>query len=149
MVPRLEIKHLKIKSTVQEIIDQIQGKVCSRYPVCDGTLDKTIGILHVKDLALVRGQSKKDFNIKNFLKDPFFVYEHMKIQAVFDYMNRKKIHLALVKNENDLIVGIVTLEDIIEEVMGEIHDEHDEEQISPDPIVDSSRDGIVWKEEPP
>ena len=69
---------------------------------------------------------KANFSLKSLLKEPFFVYEHMRLQAVFDYMNRKKIHLVLVKNENGLVVGIVTLEDIIEEILGEIHDEHDE-----------------------
>jgi len=56
------------------------------------------------------------------------VYEHMKIQAVFDHMNRKKVHLALVKDENGMVVGMITLEDIMEEIMGEIQDEHDDEE---------------------
>ena len=125
MVPRLEVRFLKIDSTFQEVMGQIDDRICSRYPVCDSNLDNTVGILHVKDLVLVRGALKANFNLKKLLKEPFFVYEHMKLQAVFDYMNRKKIHLALVKDENGLVVGIVTLEDIIEEILGEIHDEHD------------------------
>ena len=125
MVPRLEVKYLRINSSFQEIMGQVEDRICSRYPVCEGNLDKTLGILHVKDLVLIRGALKANFSLKRLLKEPFFVYEHMKLQAVFDYMNRKKIHLALVKNENGLVVGIVTLEDIIEEIMGEIHDEHD------------------------
>ena len=125
MVPRLEVKFLRINSSFQEIMGQVEDRICSRYPVCDGNLDKTLGILHVKDLVLIRGALKANFSLKRLLKEPFFVYEHMKLQAVFDYMNRKKIHLALVKDENGLVVGVVTLEDIIEEIMGEIHDEHD------------------------
>ena len=82
----------------------------------------------MKDLAFIRGVNKDNFNINGHLKDPFFVYEHMKIQAVFDHMNRKKVHLALVKDENGLVVGIITLEDIIEEIVGEIQDEHDDDE---------------------
>ena len=67
----------------------------------------------MKDLAFIRGVNKDNFNINGHLKDPFFVYEHMKIQAVFDHMNRKKVHLALVKDENGLVVGIMTIDDII------------------------------------
>ena len=141
MVPRLEVKFLRSNSNFQEIMGQVENRICSRYPVCEGNLDKTLGILHVKDLVLIRGASKANFNLGKLLKEPFFVYEHMKLQAVFDYMNRKKIHLALVKNENGLVVGIVTLEDIIEEILGEIHDEHD---IHDDKNVgDLSSEGII------
>jgi len=93
--------------------------------VARGDLDHCLGFLHVKDLAFLTDEEKDDFDINNILKAPFFVYEHMKIQAVFDHMNRKKVHLALVKDENGLTVGIITLEDIVEEVLGEIQDEHD------------------------
>ena len=64
-------------------MEQIEDRVCSRYPVCDGNLDKTVGILHVKDLVLVRGPLKAKFNLKGLLKEPFFVYEHMRLQARF------------------------------------------------------------------
>lgn len=130
MIPRPEVKFLNIDSDFESIINEIRGDIYSRYPVCDGALEKTVGLLHVKDLALVRGELKRHFDIRKILKEPFFVYEYMKIQAVFDYMNRKKIHLALVKDENGLVVGIVTLEDIVEEIVGEIHDEHDEENFA-------------------
>ncbi len=128
MIPRLEVKYIQRNWNFKEIIDFVEPDNYSRYPVCDGGLDKTVGFLHVKELAFVRGIEKGNFDINRFLKEPFFVYEHMKIQAVFDYMNRKKVHLALVKDENGLVVGIVTLEDIVEEIVGEIHDEHDIEE---------------------
>ena len=122
------MKYLQKNWSFNEIINFIKSDHYSRYPVCNGGLDKIIGFLHIKELAFVRGIEKGNFNVNRFLKRPFFVYEHMRIQAVFDYMNRKKVHLALVKDENGLVVGIVTLEDIVEEIVGEIHDEHDAEE---------------------
>lgn len=128
MIPRLEVKYIQKDFGFREIIDFVDVDNYSRYPVCDGELENTIGFLHVKDLAFVRGETKQSFDVTQHLKEPFFVYEHMKIQAVFDYMNRKHVHLALVKDENGVVVGIITLEDIIEEIVGEIQDEHDDEE---------------------
>jgi CBS domain containing-hemolysin-like protein len=129
MIPRLEVKYIQNNCTYKELLTVIDDDHYSRYPVCDGELDNCVGFLHVKDLAFLRRAQRDNFQIAEILKEPFFVYEHMKIQAVFDYMNRKKVHLALVKDENGLVVGIVTLEDIIEEIVGEIQDEHDEEEV--------------------
>lgn len=128
MIPRLEVKYLQKDFTFKQIIDFVEEDNYSRYPVCDGELENCLGFLHIKDLAFVRGINKENFKAIDHLKDPFFVYEHMKIQAVFDYMNRKKVHLALVKDENGVVVGIITLEDIVEEIVGEIQDEHDDDE---------------------
>ena len=113
------------------MLERIHVDNHSRYPVCQKDLDDTLGFLHIKDLAFVRGEGeyRRKFDVKKLLKSSFFVYEHMKIQAVFDHMNRRKVHLALVKDENGLVVGIVTLEDIVEEIVGDIQDEHDLEEI--------------------
>lgn len=120
------MKSIQDSFTFQEIVQIVKEDSHSRYPVCHGSLDHALGFLHVKDLAQV--EDRENFKIDEWLKDPFFVYEHMKIQAVFDHMNRKKVHLALVKDENGLVVGIVTLEDIVEEIFGDISDEHDTEE---------------------
>ncbi len=125
MIPRSRIKHIKVSSSIEEILEEIKKSNHSRYPVCNEDLDSILGFLHVKDLVLDDVRSQKDFSVKSRLKSPFFVYEHMKIQAIFDHMNRKKVHLAIVKDENGLVTGIITLEDIMEEIVGEIHDEHD------------------------
>lgn len=128
MVSRNRIVYFKKEMTYQEMMDLIRTDTHTRYPVCGEDLDDTIGFLHVKDLLLAKDEEHSVGFYKDILKEPFFVYEHMKIQAVFDHMNRKKVHLALVKDENNLVVGIITLEDIIEEVLGDIHDEHDTEE---------------------
>ncbi|MFZ8932677.1 MAG: hemolysin family protein [Bacteriovoracaceae bacterium] len=125
MISRSKVKYIPSEFNFDEVVDYVSHDVHSRYPVARGDLDHCLGFLHVKDLAFLSDEEKEDFDINNILKAPFFVYEHMKIQAVFDHMNRKKVHLALVKDENGLTVGIITLEDIVEEVLGEIQDEHD------------------------
>ena len=126
MIHRQRVKFINKQSSLEDILELVQTDVHSRYHVSDGEIDNILGFLHVKDLAFI--QDRKNFDIQKYLKEPFFVYEHMKIQAVFDHMNRKKVHLALVKDENGLIVGIITLEDIIEEILGEIQDEHDHDE---------------------
>lgn len=130
MVPRNQVHAIKKTSTFSEIMELVKEVAHSRYPVYEEDIDSTIGFLHVKDLSVFKFVEQKDdddFDITELVNEPFFVYEHMKIQAVFDHMNRKKVHLALVKDENGLVVGIVTLEDIMEEIFGEIQDEHDDE----------------------
>lgn len=126
MIPRMRVNFIQVKWGFIEMMDYARETGNSRYPVCDGDLESIVGFLHVKDLAFVSDEEKANFKIEKLLKPPFFVYEHMKIQSVFDHMNRKKVHLALVKDENGTVVGIVTLEDIIEEIFGEINDEHDD-----------------------
>ncbi len=127
MTPRSGVEGFKVDSTFDEVISLIREVQHSRYPVYEEDLDSTLGFIHVKDISFTTDEERKSFSITNYINKPFFVYEHMKIQAVFDHMNRKKVHLALVKDENGLVVGIVTLEDIMEEIFGEIQDEHDDE----------------------
>ncbi|MCO4753350.1 MAG: HlyC/CorC family transporter [Bacteriovoracaceae bacterium] len=127
MVPRNQVHAIKKDATYDEVLSLVREVAHSRYPVFDEDLDSTIGFLHVKDLSFVDINQRESFDVDKLVNEPFFVYEHMKIQAVFDHMNRKKVHLALVKDENGLVVGIVTLEDIMEEIFGEIQDEHDED----------------------
>jgi len=126
MISRTHVNYIQSTWGFKKMMDYARETGNSRYPVCNGELENIVGFLHVKDLAFVKEEEKNNFVLSKLLKPPFFVYEHMKIQAVFDHMNRKKVHLALVKDENGTVVGIVTLEDIIEEIFGEINDEHDD-----------------------
>lgn len=144
MISRVRVNYGQVGWDFNEMMNYARETGNSRYPVCDGELENIVGFLHVKDLAFVTDEEKKKFQLTKLLKPPFFVYEHMKIQSVFDHMNRKKVHLALVKDENGTVVGIVTLEDIIEEIFGEIHDEHDDvEEIEKGFEEANLEDGIV------
>lgn len=128
MVPRTSIEAIQRDSSFEDVMKRVREVAHSRYPVYDENLDDVLGFLHVKDLAFASIEDRSDFEVTKYVKPPFFVYEHMKIQAVFDHMNRKKVHLALVKDENGIVVGMLTLEDIMEEIFGEIQDEHDDEE---------------------
>jgi putative hemolysin len=144
MIPRIRVNYLQSSWNFNQMMDNARETGNSRYPVCKGELENIVGFLHVKDLAFVTDAEKANFKVEKLLKPPFFVYEHMKIQSVFDHMNRKKVHLALVKDENGTVVGIVTLEDIIEEIFGEIHDEHDDVEEMEKHLEEANlEDGIV------
>ena len=144
MISRMRVNYIQSKWSFVEMMAYAKETGNSRYPVCDGDLENIVGFLHVKDLAFVSDEEKANFKIEKLLKPPFFVYEHMKIQSVFDHMNRKKVHLALVKDENGTVVGIVTLEDIIEEIFGEINDEHDDVEEREKTLEEANlEDGIV------
>jgi putative hemolysin len=128
MVPRNKIQAIRSDATFTEIVAFMKESTHSRYPVYNRSLDDVVGFLHVKDLAFVEDSERVNFKIERYVKEQFFVYEHMKIQSVFEHMNRNQVHLALVKDENGVVVGVVTLEDIMEEIFGEIQDEHDTEE---------------------
>lgn len=144
MISRMRVNYIQVKWSFLEMMAYARDTGNSRYPVCNGDLENIVGFLHVKDLAFVSDEEKASFKIEKLLKPPFFVYEHMKIQSVFDHMNRKKVHLALVKDENGTVVGIITLEDIIEEIFGEINDEHDDVEENEKHLQEANlEDGIV------
>lgn len=125
MIPRQEIKFVQADWSYGELLDYVKLNVHSRFPVCEENLDSCIGFLHTKDILTLAETQTQNFKARSIVKNPFFVYENMKIQMVFESMNRKKLHLALVKDESGLVVGVITIEDIIEEILGEIHDEYD------------------------
>ena len=144
MISRMHVNYIQNVWDFKTMMDYARETGNSRYPVCDGELEDIVGFLHVKDLAFITEDQKVNFKIEKLVKPPFFVYEHMKIQAVFDHMNRKKVHLALVKDENGTVVGIITLEDIIEEIFGEINDEHDDVEEKEKHLEEANlEDGIV------
>lgn len=125
MIPRQEIKFVHADWNYGQLHDYVKINVHSRFPVCEENLDNCVGFLHTKDILTLDEAQTENFKTKDIAKNPFFVYENMKVQMVFESMNRKKLHLALVKDESGLVVGVITIEDIIEEILGEIHDEYD------------------------
>src|SRR3989344_5005235 len=126
MVPRAQLTAFDIKEPAGEIILKAIDSGFSRVPIFQGSLNKITGILYTKKLLSKFYENTKIDDLSSFLVPPYFVPSTMKISAVLQKLQRKKLHMALVTNEHGEIEGLVTLEDILEEIVGEIADETDE-----------------------
>jgi putative hemolysin len=124
MVPRTRVKALELNSTLEEVIKTVQESGFSRYPVYRETIDNIEGLFHAKDI-LPFLNSGQEFHLRNCLRKPLFVPELATIEKVLLQMQEQAIHLALVVDEFGSFEGIVSLEDIIEEIVGDIRDEYD------------------------
>ncbi len=130
MVPRTKISAVEVDSPKEELLHTIISEGYSRVPVYDGSIDKIVGMVHAKDLLpfLI---DKKELELKNIIRKPYFIPETKKINDLMSEFQLKRIQIAVVLDEFGGTSGIVTLEDIVEELVGEIQDEYDEEK----PIV--------------
>jgi CBS domain containing-hemolysin-like protein len=140
MVPRTKIYGIDINADKEELLDLLINEGYSRMPVYDDTIDKIVGIVHAKDVLplLVR---HLDIVLKDIVRKPYFIPETKKINDLMAELQQKRIQIAIVLDEFGGTAGMVTLEDIVEELVGEIQDEYDEER----PIVEviNSREFIV------
>jgi gliding motility-associated protein GldE len=127
MKPRIDIFALNIEQKFSEIIPEIVENGYSRIPVYEDNIDQVKGILYVKDLLPYLG--RKQFDWTSLLRNPFFVTENKKLDDLMVEFQDKKVHLALVVDEYGGISGLVSLEDIIEEIVGDISDEFDDEDL--------------------
>lgn len=124
MIPRTQVRALKIDSSLDEVIKVVQECGFSRYPVYRDTIDNIEGLFHAKDiLPFLRSDQK--FDLRAWLRKPLFVPELASIEKVLLQMQEKAVHLAFVVDEFGSFEGIVSLEDILEEIVGDIRDEYD------------------------
>ena len=133
MVPRTDTVFLSADYSKEDLLERISESEHSRFPVYQNTVDNVIGILHVKDVlkalvleASVQGNNKP-FNVYELVRKPFFVPVSKRIDDLLRELKRKKVHIAIVVDEYGGVSGIVSMEDIIEEIIGDIQDEFDHE----------------------
>lgn len=122
LTPRVDIQAIDIESTDEEIADQFQDGGYSRLPVYQETVDNIVGILHEKDFYANRGVK----TVRELMSTPTYVMMTTKVSDLLKMLQKTKSHMAVVVDEYDGVQGIVTMEDILEELVGEIWDEHDE-----------------------
>ena len=126
MTPYANICFLNIDSTYKEILELYQKEMYTRIPVYKENNDNIIGILNIKDLILY--DKKKRFKIEDFLREPYYTYELKNTKELMKEMREKSIAMSIVLDEYGATTGLVTLEDLIEEIVGEIKDEYDEDE---------------------
>jgi magnesium and cobalt transporter len=127
MVPRTDVVFISLASSLKDLIPLVVESGHSRFPVYQETLDNIMGILYAKDLLRSLTREKKDFSLEKIIRKPYFVPESKKLNSLLKEFRRRKVHIAVVVDEYGGTSGIVCLEDIIEEIVGEIQDEFDKE----------------------
>ena len=131
MVPRTKISGIEMNTPEEEVLETVLKEGYSRIPVYDETIDKVVGVIHAKDiLPIIAG--KREMVLSDIIRKPFFIPETKKINDLLKEFQQKRIQIAIVLDEFGGTAGMVTLEDIVEELVGEIQDEFDEEK----PIVE-------------
>src|SRR5262245_40427796 len=135
MIPRTEIVALEERASFAEVVRQFQASGYSRLPVYSEKLDEIIGVLHSKDVMpfLLK---QDEFDLKKALRSPIFIPDTARLGDVLGHLQKSSVHMAIVVDEHSGVKGILTLEDVLEEIVGEIQDEHDEAIASSKPNGD-------------
>jgi CBS domain containing-hemolysin-like protein len=127
MIPRTHISSASIDSTLGEIIELVKECGHTRIPIFEENIDRIVGLLHAKDLLKLFGEGPDSTIPKDILRKPYFVPGNQIISKLLRDLKTKKTHMAIVTDEYGGTAGIITIEDILEEIVGEIMDEHDHE----------------------
>ncbi len=133
MVPRTEVVGISVDAAFEDVVHLTARARHSRFPVYDGDLDNVVGVIHSKDVLSYLDRPDQ-FSLRELARPPYFVPEAKHIETLMQAFRRKHLHLAMVVDEYGGVEGICTLEDIVEEIVGEIQDEYDEEDILVKPL---------------
>ena len=128
MVPRLDIVAVEVSAPLSQALDLIIGNGHSRIPVFEDSIDHLLGVLYAKDLLLCLRDGSQDISVRQLLRKAYFVPQSKKLDELFEEMQAHRIHMALAVDEYGGTAGLVTIEDLLEEIVGEIQDEYDTEE---------------------
>jgi len=138
MVPRVDIVGLDITATLQQVLDMVVSCGHSRIPIYEDSVDKIAGVLYAKDLLTYFREGRTEFDIRNLMRKPYFVPESAMVSDLLADLQHRKTHLAIVVDEYGGTAGIVTIEDMLEEIVGDIQDEYDAET----PLIEAQEPGV-------
>ena len=126
MVPRVHVIFADVNSTYKELLEIFRENKFTRLPIFEETTDNVIGTINMKDLLLF--DNSKEFHIRDIIREAYFTHEHKSISELLVEMRKASFNIAIVLDEYGETAGLITLEDILEEIVGEIHDEYDENE---------------------
>jgi CBS domain containing-hemolysin-like protein len=149
MIPRTEMACVRVEATVRELLDTIIACGHSRIPVYEDTIDNIIGLLYAKDLLKQWGTDENSLSVRKIMRPPYFIPESKNLEQLLQEFKRKRVHLAIVIDEYGGTSGLITIEDLLEQIVGDIQDEYDSEEslltVNPDGSV--TADGRLPVEE--
>ncbi|MBT9155516.1 MAG: Magnesium and cobalt efflux protein CorC [Firmicutes bacterium] len=136
MTPRTEVVRVSVRITYPALLDILRRNGYSRVPVYDNGIDDIVGVLHAKDLLGLA--PVEPFDVRHLLRSPYFVPELKRVSELLADFKRKKLHMAIVVDEYGGTAGLITLEDLVEEIMGDIADEYDEDELPDFTYIDDN-----------
>ena len=128
MIQRLDMVAIDIEDSYDEIIELFKNEKLSRLPVYQESIDDIVGILNIKDIIFLSDEEIENFDIKDYVREAFFTYEFKKITQLLEEMKKEKTQMAIVVDEYGGTAGLLTIEDLVEVIVGDIDDEYDEEE---------------------
>jgi CBS domain containing-hemolysin-like protein len=128
MIPRTEIACVSVEANIREVLDTIISCGHSRIPVYEQTIDNIIGLLYAKDLLKCWGEDEERVQVRAIMRPPYFIPETKNLELLLQEFKRKRVHLAIVIDEYGGTSGLVTIEDLLEQIVGDIQDEYDREE---------------------
>lgn len=126
MVPRIDMAFVDVNVTYDQLIDIFREEKYTRFPVYEETTDNVIGILNIKDILLAG--EREQFSVRDYLRAPYYTYEFKKVSELMVEMKKANVNIIIVLDEYGATAGLITLEDMLEEIVGEIRDEYDEDE---------------------
>jgi CBS domain containing-hemolysin-like protein len=139
MVPRTEMASVSVTASIHELLETIITCGHSRIPVFEDTIDNIVGLLYAKDLLKSWGDVEGHVQIRSLMRQPYFIPETKNLEELLEEFKRKRVHLAIVIDEYGGTSGLVTIEDLLEQIVGDIQDEYDKEEalftINPDASI--------------
>ena len=126
MVPRIDMAFVDVNASYEEVIEIFRQEKYTRFPVYEETTDNVIGILNVKDILLAG--EREQFSVRDYLRAPYYTYEFKKVSELMVEMKKANVNIIIVLDEYGATAGLITLEDMLEEIVGDIRDEYDEDE---------------------